>query len=127
MHTERTISGLAFDLAGQMGDLVRKEVQLARVEAMEGVRHIGAGIVRAAIGIAFVGAAVTLGLFAIAYALDGIVPRWAGALIAAAVGALIAFVLIKSGLKAASLENVSLPRTRQTVAQNIKVTKETMS
>ncbi len=127
MQGERTLSELTLDLASHMGDLVRNEVRLARAEAMEGLHHIGGGIVRASIGIAFAGAAVTLGLFAIAYAIGESMPAWAGALIAAALGGVIAFFLIKSGLKAASLEHVNLSRTMQSVSRDIKLTKETLA
>jgi hypothetical protein len=125
MAGERTLSELALDLGSQMGDLVRNELRLARTEALESVSHIGGGIVTAAIGVAFAGAAVTMGLFAIAYALNETVPPWAGALIAALVGSIVAYVLIKSGLKAASLKNVSLPKTRRSVSHDLNLTKET--
>lgn len=124
MQAERTLPELTMDLASQVGDLMRNEVRLARAEAIESVKDMGGGIVRAALGVALAGAAVSLGLFALAYALGEIMPMWAGALIGAAVGGVIAYVLIKSGLKAASVERISLSRTASQVKADLRLIKE---
>ena len=60
MPAERTLTELATDVAYQAGDLIRNEIRLARAEAMENVREIGDGLLRAAFGVAFAGSAVTL-------------------------------------------------------------------
>ena len=120
MQTDRTLPELTMDLAGQVGDLLRNEVRLARAEALDGVKQMGGGIVRAALGVALAGSALTLGFFALAYALGQAIPLWAGALIAALIGAVIAFVLVKSGLKAASLDHLSMDRTAQQVARDLR-------
>lgn len=125
MQTERSLSELTMDLASQAGDLIRNEIRLARAEAMEGVKNMGGGIVRAAIGVAFAGAAVSLGLFALAYALGETMPMWAAALIGAVIGGLIAYVLIKSGLKAASVDAITLPKTAEQVGRDLRIIKET--
>ena len=81
MQTDRSLADLTKDLAANAGDLFRNEVRLARAEAVESVKGMGAGLVRAALGVALAGAALTLGLFALAYALGEVMPMWAGALI----------------------------------------------
>lgn len=124
MQTERTLSELTHDLAAQAGDLLRNEFRLARAEAMDNVKQMGGGIVRAAIGVAFAGAAVTLGLFGIAYALGEIMPMWIAALSGAVIGGVLAYVLIKSGLKAASLSQVAMPRTAEQIARDLRTIKE---
>jgi drug/metabolite transporter (DMT)-like permease len=124
MQAERTLSELTVDLASQVGDLVRNEVRLARAEAMDSVRDMGGGVIRAALGVALAGAAVTLGLFALAYALGEIMPMWAGALIGAAIGGGGAYVLITSGLKAASIDRVALTRTAENVSRDLRLIKE---
>lgn len=124
MQAERTLSELTVDLATQVGDLMRNEVRLARSEAMDSVKNMGGGIVRAAVGVAFAGGAVSLGLFALSYALGEMMPMWAGALIGALVGAVIAYALIKSGLKAASVEHVALDRTANQVKADLRLIKE---
>jgi hypothetical protein len=124
MQTERSLSELAVDLASQAGDLIRNEIRLARAEAMDSVKHMGGGIIRAAIGVAFAGAAVSLGLFALAYALGESMPMWAAALIGAVIGGVIAYLLIKSGLKAASVKTIALPKTAEQVGKDLRLIKE---
>jgi hypothetical protein len=127
MQTERSLSELTTDLAFQMGDLFRNEVRLARAEAMESVKDMGKGIARAAFGLVLAAAAVTLALFALAYALAEIMPMWGAALIGAALGGVIAYVLIKSGLKAASVDRISLPKTAEQVSRDLRLIKENVT
>lgn len=124
MQAQRSLSELTIDLASQAGDLIRNEVRLARAEAVESIRQMGGGIVRAALGVALAGAAVTLGLFALAYALGTLMPMWAAALIGAAIGGVLAYILIKSGLKAASVEHITLPKTAEQVSRDLRLIKE---
>jgi hypothetical protein len=125
MQAERTLPELTMDLASQVGDLMRNEVRLARAEAMESIKDMGGGIVRAALGVALAGAAVSLGLFALAYALGETMPMWAGALIASIIGGALAYLLIKSGLKAASVEHITMERTANQVKADLRLIKET--
>jgi hypothetical protein len=124
MQAERSISELTMDLAAQAGDLIRNEIRLARAEAMDNIKHMGGGIMRAAIGVAFAGAAISLGLFALAYALGEAMPMWAAALIGAMIGGGVAYVLIKSGLKAASVDAIALPKTAEQVSRDLRLIKE---
>ena len=61
-----------------------------------------------------------LALFALAYGLAQMMPLWASALIAALVGAVLAYVLVKSGLKAASPDHLSMDRTTNQVARDLR-------
>jgi hypothetical protein len=127
MQTDRSLAELTKDLASNAGELFRNELRLARAEAVESVKGMGGGIVRAALGIVLAGAAVTLALFALAYALGEAMPMWAGALIAAVVGAGIAYWLVKSGLKDISVDRISLPKTAEQVARDLRTIKEKVS
>jgi hypothetical protein len=124
MQADRSISELTMDLASQAGDLIRNEIKLARAEAVESIKHMGGGIVRAALGVALAGAAVTLGLFALAYGLAQLMPMWAAALVGAGIGGVLAYVLIKSGLKAASVDRIALPKTTEQVSRDLRLIKE---
>lgn len=124
MQGERTLPELTKDLASQIGDLMRNEVRLARAEALDSIKGMGAGILRAAFGIALAAAAITLGLFAIAYALGEAMPMWAGALISAAIGGVLAYGLVKAGLKEISVDRINLPRTAEQVARDLRMLKE---
>lgn len=124
MLAERSLPELTKDLAGHVGELMRNEVRLARAETMDSVKAMGAGVLRAALGVALAGAAVTLGLFAIAYALGEVMPMWIGALIGAVIGGVIAYVLVKSGLKEMSVDRIHLPRTAEQVSRDLRMLKE---
>jgi len=127
MQSDRSIAELTKDLAANAGDLFRNELRLARAEAVESVKGMGGGIVRAALGLVLAGAAVTLALFALAYLLAEIMPMWAAALMGAAIGGLIAYGLVKSGLKAISVDRIALPRTAEQVARDLRTIKEKVS
>lgn len=127
MQTDRTLPELTMDLASQVGDLLRNEVRLARAEAVESVSKMSGGIMLAALGVVLAGSAVTLTLFALAYALAETMPMWAAALIGSGIAAVVAFVLIKSGLKAASFNKVGLPRTAEQISTDVRRIKEMAS
>jgi hypothetical protein len=127
MQTDRSIADLTGELAANAGELFRNELRLARAEAVESVRGMGGGVVRAALGVVLAGAAVTLALFALAYALGLVMPMWGAALIGAAIGGAIAYWLVRSGLKAISVERIALPRTAEQVARDLRSIKEKVS
>jgi membrane protein DedA with SNARE-associated domain len=127
MQTDRSLTELTKDLASNAGDLFRNEVRLARAEAVESIKGMGGGIVRAALGVVLAGAAVTLALFALAYALGEVMPMWGGALIGALVGAAIAYWLVKSGLNDISVDRLKLPKTAEQVARDLRSIKEKVS
>lgn len=124
METDRSFADLTKDLALNAGDLFRNEVRLARAEAVESLKGMGDGIVRFALGVALAGAAVTLALFALAYALGEVMPMWGAALIGAVIGGAIAFWLVKSGINTISVERIALPRTAEQVARDLRAIKE---
>ncbi len=124
MQTDRSLADLTKDLASDAADLFRNELRLARAEAVESVKDMTGGLVRAGLGIVLAGAAVTLALFALAYGLAEIIPMWAGALIGAAIGGVIAYGLVKSGLNAISVDRMKLPRTAEQVARDLRTIKE---
>lgn len=121
---DRSLADLTRDVAGQFGDLFRKEVRLARVEALDSVKGMGRDLVKIALGFVFTAAAVTLALFALATGLSEMMPLWAGALIAAVIGAGIGYTLLKSGRKALAHEPIKLPRTARQVQEDIRMIKE---
>lgn len=124
MQAERSLSQLAKDLTLQVSELMRNEVLLARAETIEIVKGMGAGVLRAALGVVLAGAAVTLVLFALAQLLAGAMPLWMAALLSAAVGGIAAYLLIKSGLKSISEDRPALPRTAANVNRDLRLIKE---
>lgn len=127
MQTERSLADLARDLAANAGDLFRNELRLARAEAVDSIKGMSGGLVRIAVGAVLAAAAVTLVLFALAFALSLVMPLWAAALIGAAIGGVVAYVLVRSGLKAISVDRIGLPRTVGQVARDLRTIKEKVS
>ena len=127
MAIDRSLTDLTRDLAGNISDLFRNEVRLARAEAVENVKELGGALAKLAIGIVVACAAVTLALFALAYALGSVLPMWGSALIAAAVGGAIAYLLVQAGRKALSGKTFALPRTKRSVERDFHVIKEKAS
>lgn len=124
MQTERSLPELTRDFAGQLADLVRNEVRLARAEAVEKVKHMGAGAASIAIGAVFACAAVTVALVGLAYLLAEAMPTWIACLLAAAVGGIVGYLLIKAGQTALSPEQLKRRRTASQVSRDLNMLKE---
>lgn len=124
---DRTLPELTKDLAGNLSDLVRNELRLARAEAADNMRKISDDAIRIALGVALAAAAVTLALFALAYALGELMPLWIAAILAAAIGAGVAYWLISSGRKALNGVRIGLPKTAKSVSEDIETLKEQLT
>ena len=123
-QTERSIPELTKDMAFHLGDMLRNELKLARVEATEGVKSLS-GAVGMIAGGAVVGvSALTLGLFAVAYALSSVMPMWGAAAVVAVFAAIVAWMLVKAGQKAMNTEELALTRTREQVSRDLKTISE---
>ena len=110
---EPTLGDLLGGLVGNMQDLIRGEVALAKQEVKEEATQAGAGAgllagagVLALVGLIFVGLTLT-------YALTLALPSWAAALLVAALFFIVGFVLYRLGRQ--RLERVD-PVPRQTLA-----------
>ncbi len=124
MQTERSLPELTRDFASQLADLVRNEVRLARAEAVENVKQMSAGAVSIAIGAVFACSAVTVALVGLAYLLGEVMPAWVACLLAAAVGGIAGYLMIKAGRKALSPEQLKLRRTASQVSRDLHMLKE---
>ncbi|HEY0103892.1 MAG TPA: phage holin family protein [Brevundimonas sp.] len=123
---DKPIGSLLQDAAGDIGSIVRNEARLAQAEIKENLHRAMTGAISALLGAVVLIPALTLLLFSLAYALDDydVVPRWAAALIAAAVGAVIGAILLaraKAALKPAAL---APSRTADNLKQDAQLVKE---
>jgi uncharacterized membrane protein YqjE len=110
---ETPLGAIIGDLVGNLQDLVRGELRLARTELREEAQAAGVGVgllagagALALVGLFFVGLTLT-------YALIRVVPDWAAAVIVAALFLVSAFALFAIGKQ--RLQQVS-PVPRQTLA-----------
>jgi hypothetical protein len=123
----RGIGDLLGDLGSQVSTLVRKELDLARVEITASIGRLGRGAGMAGVGgalvyagfLALLGAAV-LGLIEL-----GVDP-WLAALIVAVVGIGVGAILASSGVKQLQGTDITPTQTAATVRENVEFVKEQM-
>ena len=124
LQTDRSIPELTKDMAFHLGDMLRNELKLARLEAMDGAKSLSGAFILVVCGAAIGGAALTVALITAAYGLSLVMPIWAGGLIAAAAAAVIATILLLAGKSALKPKSLSLPRTREQVSRDLKTISE---
>jgi hypothetical protein len=118
--SERSIAEVLGDIAGNVREMVRAEIRMAKVEAgaqvSAGVR--GAAFAAAGGGVALV--ALTFVAIAGMYALATVVALWIAALIVAGVTAVIGGALIAAGVRQIQKVNFGLPKTVATIKEDIQ-------
>jgi len=121
---ERSISHVLQDIIGNVQEIVRSEVRLAKTEIREQVAEaksatllLGAGTVAAIFAVLFL-------LLVIVYALARVMPNWAAALIVAAVLAVVAIVTLTAGLKRLKHTQLQPVRTIETLKENVEWAKQ---
>ena len=119
-RTERSFAGLLSDIAGDLQQIIRAEIRLAKVEVREELTKAKRGAILLGAGaVLFV---LTFGLLILAavYALATIWPPWAAALAVAGGIGLIGTALALSGL--GQIRDIHLPpqKTVATVRENIQ-------
>jgi hypothetical protein len=120
----RSIPELTKDVAFHLGDMFRNELKLARVEATEGVKSLGGGIGKIAAGAVIGTSALTVALLAVAFGLSAVMPMWAAGAVVALTAALFAWSLIRSGQKALTAHQLTLPKTREQVGRDVEAIKD---
>ena len=118
---EQSIGELLKRLADETATLVRKELELAKVEyAEKGKRAgLGAGLLSGAM----VAALLALGAFTafLVLALDGALPNWAAALIVAALYGIVATVLALRGRERLEEAGGPVPeQTKETIEEDLQ-------
>ena len=117
---DRSIAAVLSDIVGDVQQIIRAEVRLAKVEVRE---ELG----KAKRAIAFVSVAGVIGLLSLAflllagvYALATVWPPWAAALAVSVGAALAGAMLFLSGVRQLKNINVVPPRTAATVQENVQ-------
>ena len=116
---ERSIASLVKDIVGNLQQIIRAEMRLAKVEVAEELSRAGRAMVLLAIGGLLATMALGCLILAAVYGLAHFVQPWAAALLVAlgvgAIGGLLA------AIGATQLKRVSLPaRTVTSVQENIQ-------
>jgi uncharacterized membrane protein YqjE len=117
---DRSLGEVVSDLSTELSTLMKQEVQLAKVELKEEVRKVGKGAGMLG-GAGFAGWFVLLFLsLALTFLLDNWLPVEAAALITAGVWAVIAAVLALVGRKELKESNPQLPKTQETLKEDVQ-------
>jgi uncharacterized membrane protein YqjE len=117
---DRSLGQVVSDLSTDLSTLMKQEVQLAKVELKEEVAKAGKGAGMLG-GAGFAGWFVLLFLsLALTFLLDDWMPLEAGALITAGVWAVVAAVLALVGRKELRESNPQLPKTQQTLKEDVQ-------
>lgn len=118
--SERSISDVLSDIVGNIQDIVRSEIRLAKTEVAEDWRKVraagillGVGALLAAYGGFFI-------LLCIANALNQVMPSWAAALLIGIVLGIVAFVLVSAGSTRLRRARNPAPRTVATLKENVQ-------
>ena len=115
---DRSLGEVVGDIAGNIKQIVRAELQLARAELLEEAAAVKRGLVVMSIGAIAAGLAAGFALLAMVYALMGVVPPWAAAAIVAGGTAVIAALFVNNGIK--RMQQIGLPRTAATIQESVQ-------
>lgn len=121
----RSVGSLLGDLGRQVSTLVRKEIELARIEVVSGVSRLGRGAAMAGVG----GALVYAGLLAlIGAAILGLIESgmdaWAAALVVGLVVLVVGALITWSGAGQIRTARLAPTQTAETVRENADFVKE---
>ena len=122
-NADRPISSVLHDIVGNVQDIVRSELRLAKTELTEELAKARRGAVLLGIGTLMLWFSALLALLAIVYALSLVMPAWAAAaVVALGVGA-IAAVFLTVGIKRLKTMR-GVPKTAETLKENAEWAKQ---
>jgi len=120
---DRPISVVLHDIVGNIQDIVRSEVLLAKTELREEVVRSRSAAILLAVGVLLLSFGAFLVLLAIVLALTGLMPGWAAALIVGlGVGAAAALCLVRGFRQFKEIRTI--PKTAATMKENVQWAKQ---
>lgn len=114
----KPLGDLFSDLAGEMSELVRKEVTLAKVEIGQKARHIGKNVGYLVVGGAVAYAAMLAIIAGIVMLLDNVMPSWGAALLVGVVVGIIGWLLIGKARAALQATDVTPQQTVESLKED---------
>lgn len=120
----KPLGDLFSDLAGEMSELVRKEVALAKMEVGQKARHIGKNIGYLVVGGAIAYAAMLAIIAAIVMLLAKVMPHWGAALLVGGVVAVVGWLLVSKALSALQETDMTPEQTVETLKEDVAWVKQ---
>ena len=114
----KPLGDLFSDLASQMSELVRKEVELAKVEVGQKAKFVGKNVAYLVVGGAIAYAALLTILAAIVMLLDNVMPSWGAALLVGIVVAVVGWLLVSKARAALQTTDVTPQQTVETLKED---------
>jgi len=123
VNTERPVSAVLHDIAGNLEDIVRAELRLAKTELAEEAGKASTGALMLGAGVMMLGVAGVFALLAIVYALSLVMPAWGAALIVAGGEAVMALIFVTAGIRKFKATR-AVPKTRASLQENVEWAKQ---
>ena len=123
---DRSIGELFSELATETGTLIRKEIELAKVELSQKANRVGRNIGYLVLGGAVAYAALLALLATIIILLANVMPWWAAALVVAVVVGIVAAVMVSKGLAALKQTELAPRQTTETLKEDVQWAKQQM-
>lgn len=114
----KPLGDLFSDLAGEMSELVRKEVALAKLEVGQKARHVGKNVGYLVIGGAVAYAAMLAIIAGIVMLLDGVMPNWVAAIVVGVVVGIVGWLLIGKARAALQATDITPQQTVETLKED---------
>jgi hypothetical protein len=123
MVSDRPFSAVLQDIVGNLQDIVRAEMRLAKTEVGEELAKARSAGVLVAVGIVASVLSALFLLLAIVYALSRVIPNWAAALSVAAGVGIVAGVFVALGIRHFKTIHAA-PRTAASLKENVEWAKQ---
>src|SRR5687768_9034241 len=117
---DRSVASVLSDIVGNVQQIVRAEVRLAKTEVREEVGKAKRGLIFVAAGAAAAFLASVFILLAAVYALALVWPMWVAALVVGLVTSLTGILTLTAGLRQIRSVSLAPPRTVSTIQENIE-------
>jgi len=119
-HSERSVPEVLQDIIGNVQEILRSEVQLAKTELKEEAAEAATPIMTLGVGLLLGAYAVGLLLLAAVFGLARIMTIWSAALLVGAMVAIIAVLLVNSGLGGLKRINMKSERLIASLQENMR-------
>lgn len=121
---DRSFAEVLQDVVGNIQEIVRSEVRLAKAEIKEEAAKAKSSAMLLGIGAASAVYAVLFLLLMTVYALTLVMPNWAAALVVGGALAIVAAVAITAGVKRFKEIHPTPERTLETIKENVEWVKQ---